>query len=247
MHFREERFRSGARFGPTLCIQVPGVKPLVAAWASMADISASASSWARPAEAVSFRESSASDASKSPSDAATETSSSSRNHCVDPLWDGRLPPIGDGFERRPEPVTTRRLHPGWSELSLQAFLPGGTGSIASFARRVATSARNTGAFLPRTEMAADLPACSSLRCTTHHPVESAEGCEIGMTQHRVEAALCWNVGHHVQFAPQALPPQSSDFRPSHYHDLNSSEIPVDSSSFIHQHPAERPPQYSESK
>ncbi|XP_057205315.1 membrane-spanning 4-domains subfamily A member 4A-like isoform X2 [Triplophysa rosa] len=50
-----------------------------------------------------------------------------------------------------------------------------------------------------------------------------------------------------QFAPQALPPQSSDFRPSHYHDLNSSEIPVDSSSFIHQHPAERPPQYSESK
>ncbi|KAA0709054.1 A member 8 CD20 antigen-like 5 Membrane-spanning 4-domains subfamily [Triplophysa tibetana] len=47
----------------------------------------------------------------------------------------------------------------------------------------------------------------------------------------------------VQSAPQVLPPQPYDFRPSY----TNSEIPVDSSSYIHQHPAESPPQYSESK
>lgn len=50
----------------------------------------------------------------------------------------------------------------------------------------------------------------------------------------------------VQFA-QVLPPQPSDFRPSHFQDLNSSEIPVVSSSSIHHQPADAPPQYSECK
>ncbi|KAL1276572.1 hypothetical protein QQF64_036195 [Cirrhinus molitorella] len=49
----------------------------------------------------------------------------------------------------------------------------------------------------------------------------------------------------VQYAP--LPPQHSDYRPSHFHGLNNSEIPVASSSSIHHQPAEIPPQYSESK
>ncbi|XP_043093371.1 membrane-spanning 4-domains subfamily A member 4A-like [Puntigrus tetrazona] len=48
----------------------------------------------------------------------------------------------------------------------------------------------------------------------------------------------------VQFA-QVLPPQSSDV--VRFQDLNRSEIPVTSSSFIHQHPADVPPQYTESK
>ncbi|XP_050957927.1 membrane-spanning 4-domains subfamily A member 4A-like [Labeo rohita] len=51
----------------------------------------------------------------------------------------------------------------------------------------------------------------------------------------------------VQFVPQVLPPQSSDFRPIHFQNLNSSEIPVASSSSIHHQPADAPPQYSESK
>ncbi|XP_050964270.1 membrane-spanning 4-domains subfamily A member 15 [Labeo rohita] len=46
---------------------------------------------------------------------------------------------------------------------------------------------------------------------------------------------------------QVLPPQSSDFRPIRFQDLNSSEIPVTSSSSIHHQPADTPPQYSESK
>ncbi|XP_050964269.1 membrane-spanning 4-domains subfamily A member 8 [Labeo rohita] len=50
----------------------------------------------------------------------------------------------------------------------------------------------------------------------------------------------------VQFA-QVLPPQPSDFWPSHFQDLNSSEIPVASSSSIHHQLADAPPQYSESK
>ncbi|XP_073695226.1 membrane-spanning 4-domains subfamily A member 8-like [Garra rufa] len=49
----------------------------------------------------------------------------------------------------------------------------------------------------------------------------------------------------VQYAP--LPPQPSDFRPSHLHGLNSSEIPVASSTSISHQPAEIPPQYNESK
>ncbi|KAF4114165.1 membrane-spanning 4-domains subfamily A member 15-like [Onychostoma macrolepis] len=48
----------------------------------------------------------------------------------------------------------------------------------------------------------------------------------------------------VQFA-QILPPQSSDFRPIHFQDLYSSEIPEASSSSIHHPPADAPPQYSE--
>ncbi|XP_050964264.1 membrane-spanning 4-domains subfamily A member 8 isoform X3 [Labeo rohita] len=51
----------------------------------------------------------------------------------------------------------------------------------------------------------------------------------------------------VQFVPQVLPLQSSDVRPIHFQDLNSSEIPVTSSSSIHYQPADAPPQYSESK
>ncbi|KAL1276615.1 hypothetical protein QQF64_036238 [Cirrhinus molitorella] len=47
--------------------------------------------------------------------------------------------------------------------------------------------------------------------------------------------------------PQVLPPHSSDFRPIHFQDLNSSEIPVASSVSVHHHPAEAPPQYSEFK
>ncbi|XP_050961334.1 membrane-spanning 4-domains subfamily A member 4D-like [Labeo rohita] len=43
----------------------------------------------------------------------------------------------------------------------------------------------------------------------------------------------------VQYAP--LPPQPSDFRPSHFYGLNSSEIPASSSSSIHHQPAEIPP------
>ncbi|XP_059367763.1 membrane-spanning 4-domains subfamily A member 4A-like isoform X2 [Carassius carassius] len=39
--------------------------------------------------------------------------------------------------------------------------------------------------------------------------------------------------------------QSSDFRPIRFQDLNSSEIPVTSSSSIHHHPADAPPEYSE--
>ncbi|XP_050961115.1 membrane-spanning 4-domains subfamily A member 8-like isoform X2 [Labeo rohita] len=50
----------------------------------------------------------------------------------------------------------------------------------------------------------------------------------------------------VQFA-QVLPPQPSGFWPSHFHDLNSSEIPVASSSSIHHQLADAPPPYSESK
>ncbi|XP_058628529.1 membrane-spanning 4-domains subfamily A member 4A-like [Onychostoma macrolepis] len=60
-----------------------------------------------------------------------------------------------------------------------------------------------------------------------------------------KAGACCCVSQ-VQFA-QVLPPQPSDFRPSHVHDLNSSEIPVVSSSSIHHHPADAPPQYSEFK
>uniref|UniRef100_A0A8C1L1V0 Membrane-spanning 4-domains subfamily A member 4A n=1 Tax=Cyprinus carpio TaxID=7962 RepID=A0A8C1L1V0_CYPCA len=48
----------------------------------------------------------------------------------------------------------------------------------------------------------------------------------------------------VQFA-RVLSPQSSDF--TRFHDLNSSETPVASSSSIHHQPADTPPQYSESK
>ncbi|XP_026118325.1 membrane-spanning 4-domains subfamily A member 4A-like isoform X1 [Carassius auratus] len=47
----------------------------------------------------------------------------------------------------------------------------------------------------------------------------------------------------VQFA-QVLPPQPCDFRPNPFHDLNSSEIPVASSSSSH-HSADAPPQYNE--
>ncbi|KAL1276578.1 hypothetical protein QQF64_036201 [Cirrhinus molitorella] len=50
----------------------------------------------------------------------------------------------------------------------------------------------------------------------------------------------------VQFV-QVLPPQPSDVRPIHFHDLNSSEIPVASSSSIYPQPADAPPQYSECK
>ncbi|XP_059361645.1 membrane-spanning 4-domains subfamily A member 4A-like [Carassius carassius] len=47
----------------------------------------------------------------------------------------------------------------------------------------------------------------------------------------------------VQFA-QVLSPQPCDFRPNRFHDLNSPEIPVASSSSSH-HPADAPPQYTE--
>ncbi|XP_073695234.1 membrane-spanning 4-domains subfamily A member 15-like [Garra rufa] len=50
----------------------------------------------------------------------------------------------------------------------------------------------------------------------------------------------------MQFVPQVLPPQSSDYRPIHFQDINSSEIPVASSSSIQHQPADAPPQYSES-
>ncbi|XP_073695236.1 membrane-spanning 4-domains subfamily A member 5-like [Garra rufa] len=40
----------------------------------------------------------------------------------------------------------------------------------------------------------------------------------------------------VQFVQQVLPPQSSDFRPIHVQDLNSSEIPLASSSSIQHQP-----------
>ncbi|XP_026053281.1 membrane-spanning 4-domains subfamily A member 8-like isoform X3 [Carassius auratus] len=49
----------------------------------------------------------------------------------------------------------------------------------------------------------------------------------------------------VQFA-QVLPPQPCDFRPNHFHDLNSSEIPVASSSYSH-HFADARPQYRQFK
>ncbi|KAK2892383.1 hypothetical protein QQF64_036298 [Cirrhinus molitorella] len=51
----------------------------------------------------------------------------------------------------------------------------------------------------------------------------------------------------MQFVPQVLSPQSSDYRSIHFQDLNSEEIPVASSSSIHHQPADTPPQYSESK
>ncbi|KAK2892425.1 hypothetical protein Q8A67_012413 [Cirrhinus molitorella] len=51
----------------------------------------------------------------------------------------------------------------------------------------------------------------------------------------------------TQFVPQVLPPQSSDYRPIHFQDLDSSEIPVASSSSIHYQHADAPPQYCESK
>ncbi|KAK2892438.1 hypothetical protein Q8A67_012426 [Cirrhinus molitorella] len=51
----------------------------------------------------------------------------------------------------------------------------------------------------------------------------------------------------VQFLSQFSPPQSCDYRPIHFQDLNRSEIPVASNSSIHYQPADAPPQYSESK
>uniref|UniRef100_A0A8C1UW89 Membrane-spanning 4-domains subfamily A member 4A n=1 Tax=Cyprinus carpio TaxID=7962 RepID=A0A8C1UW89_CYPCA len=48
----------------------------------------------------------------------------------------------------------------------------------------------------------------------------------------------------VQYA-QVSAPQSSDFRPIRFQDLNSSEIPVTSSFSIPHHPADAPPEYSE--
>ncbi|KAL1276594.1 hypothetical protein QQF64_036217 [Cirrhinus molitorella] len=59
------------------------------------------------------------------------------------------------------------------------------------------------------------------------------------------ASCCCCCPPQVQFVPQVLLPHSSDFRPIHFQDLNSSEIPVASSSNIHQNPADAPPQYSE--
>ncbi|XP_026095115.1 membrane-spanning 4-domains subfamily A member 4A-like [Carassius auratus] len=47
----------------------------------------------------------------------------------------------------------------------------------------------------------------------------------------------------VQFV--SLPPEPSDFRPFHFHDIQSSEMPVASSSSIYGQPADAPPQYSE--
>ncbi|KAI2665724.1 Membrane-spanning 4-domains subfamily A member 15 [Labeo rohita] len=43
----------------------------------------------------------------------------------------------------------------------------------------------------------------------------------------------------VQYVPQSLP-QPTDFRPINFHGLNSSEIPVASSSSIHHHPVDAP-------
>ncbi|XP_073695233.1 membrane-spanning 4-domains subfamily A member 4A-like [Garra rufa] len=51
----------------------------------------------------------------------------------------------------------------------------------------------------------------------------------------------------MQFVPQVLAPQSSDYRPVHFQDINSSEIPVASSSSIQHQPADAPPQYNEPK
>ncbi|XP_073695232.1 membrane-spanning 4-domains subfamily A member 4A-like [Garra rufa] len=51
----------------------------------------------------------------------------------------------------------------------------------------------------------------------------------------------------VQFVQQVLPPQSSDCRPINFQDLNSSKIPLASSSTIQYPPEDAPPQYSESK
>ncbi|KAK2892431.1 hypothetical protein QQF64_036215 [Cirrhinus molitorella] len=48
----------------------------------------------------------------------------------------------------------------------------------------------------------------------------------------------------MQIVSQVLPPQSSDFRPIHFQNLNSSEIPVASNSSIYHQPADAPPQYS---
>uniref|UniRef100_A0A8C1QLW1 Membrane-spanning 4-domains subfamily A member 4A-like n=1 Tax=Cyprinus carpio TaxID=7962 RepID=A0A8C1QLW1_CYPCA len=45
----------------------------------------------------------------------------------------------------------------------------------------------------------------------------------------------------VPFSPQVLTPQPSDFKPNNFHDLNSSEIPVVSSSSMNNHHEE--PQY----
>uniref|UniRef100_A0A8C1HB28 Membrane-spanning 4-domains subfamily A member 4A n=2 Tax=Cyprinus carpio TaxID=7962 RepID=A0A8C1HB28_CYPCA len=50
----------------------------------------------------------------------------------------------------------------------------------------------------------------------------------------------------VPYVAQVLPPLPCDFRPCHYHDLNSSEISVISNPSMHHHPAEIPPQYNES-
>ncbi|XP_073693968.1 membrane-spanning 4-domains subfamily A member 15-like [Garra rufa] len=46
----------------------------------------------------------------------------------------------------------------------------------------------------------------------------------------------------VQFVPQVLPPQSSDFRPIQFQVLNSSAVPLASSSSIQHPPADAPPQ-----
>ncbi|XP_073695227.1 membrane-spanning 4-domains subfamily A member 15-like [Garra rufa] len=51
----------------------------------------------------------------------------------------------------------------------------------------------------------------------------------------------------TQFISLDLRPQSSDYRPTHFQDLNSSEIPVAGSSSIQHQPADAPPQYNESK
>ncbi|XP_073695222.1 membrane-spanning 4-domains subfamily A member 4A-like [Garra rufa] len=57
-------------------------------------------------------------------------------------------------------------------------------------------------------------------------------------------ASCCCCPPQVQYVPQSVPPQSSDFRPIDVHGLNSSVIPVAS---IHHQPADAPPQYSEFK
>ncbi|KAL1276579.1 hypothetical protein QQF64_036202 [Cirrhinus molitorella] len=51
----------------------------------------------------------------------------------------------------------------------------------------------------------------------------------------------------MQFVPQVLPPQSSDYRPVHFQDLNRSEVPVANSSSVHHQPASVPQQYSHYK
>ncbi|KAL1276593.1 hypothetical protein QQF64_036216 [Cirrhinus molitorella] len=51
----------------------------------------------------------------------------------------------------------------------------------------------------------------------------------------------------MQFVPQVFPPQSSDYRPINFQDLNNEETPVANSSSIYHQPASAPPQYSESK
>ncbi|XP_016350093.1 membrane-spanning 4-domains subfamily A member 4A-like [Sinocyclocheilus anshuiensis] len=45
----------------------------------------------------------------------------------------------------------------------------------------------------------------------------------------------------VPYVAQVLPPLPCGFRPCHFHDLNSSEIPVISNPSMHHHPAEIPP------